>query len=161
MISSSASIVWFHSDLRLEDNPALNSAILSGNSVIPLYIWDESRHYFAKMGSASKWWLHHSLKSLANDLKKRGLNLQIFKGDTLEILSSLQDQFESIDVFWNRRYEPDSYNSDARIIRELKANGVGVEVFSSYSLFEPDQIRIRPVGFIRYLPPFGKDASKI
>ncbi|MEO1478524.1 MAG: deoxyribodipyrimidine photo-lyase, partial [Bacteroidota bacterium] len=31
-------IVWFHSDLRLADNPALNYAVESSDTVIPVFV---------------------------------------------------------------------------------------------------------------------------
>lgn len=36
---STTVIVWFRQDLRLDDNPALATAIKSGKAIIPLYIW--------------------------------------------------------------------------------------------------------------------------
>ena len=35
-----ANIVWFRNDLRLADNPALEAAIETGGSVIPVFIWE-------------------------------------------------------------------------------------------------------------------------
>ena len=40
------------------------------------------------LGSSSKYWLHKSLESLNNKLNN---NLQVFKGDTIKIISSLLD----------------------------------------------------------------------
>ena len=40
-MSVSRIIVWFRRDLRLHDNEALHQAILSSESVIPVYIFDD------------------------------------------------------------------------------------------------------------------------
>ena len=35
-------IVWFKTDLRLDDNETLLKAIQTGNQVLPVYIFDDS-----------------------------------------------------------------------------------------------------------------------
>ncbi len=61
-------IVWFRQDLRLSDNPALTLAAKEG-AVLPIYILDEEGAGDHATGSASKWWLHHSLTALNESLK--------------------------------------------------------------------------------------------
>lgn len=156
MSRESVSVVWLQSDLRLNDNPALNAAIQSGKKVLLLYIWDEGRRYFSQMGSASKWWLHHSLKSIAVDLEERGLRLQVLKGSSLDIIKELSNKFEIASVYWNQRYEADSYQADAEIRTELKSLGLEINIFSSYSLFEPDAIRNKTGGIYKVFTPFWK-----
>ena len=56
-------IHWFRRDLRLADNPALSAALAMRLAVVPLYILDDDPQ-IRPLGSASRWWLHHSLKSL-------------------------------------------------------------------------------------------------
>ena len=69
---TSNAIVWFRQDLRLYDNPAFSSVCHHHDHVIPLYILDETATF---IGGAQRWWLHHSLASLDERLKKLGLNL--------------------------------------------------------------------------------------
>jgi len=40
-MENKVSIFWFRRDLRLEDNVALNNALLSGYKVVPVFIFDE------------------------------------------------------------------------------------------------------------------------
>ena len=49
-------IVWFRSDLRIEDNPALSEAAKDGR-VIPVFIWSPEEEDMSP-GSATRWWLH-------------------------------------------------------------------------------------------------------
>ena len=60
-------ILWFRQDLRLSDQAALAQAASEG-PVIPVYILDDATPKQWKMGSAQRWWLHHSLKSLDDSL---------------------------------------------------------------------------------------------
>ena len=74
-------LVWFRQDLRLADNPALRAAIETGAPVVPVYILDDETPGHWKRGGASRWWLHHSLESLARDLDKRGAKLILRRGE--------------------------------------------------------------------------------
>ncbi len=69
----STTILWFRQDLRLTDNPALNEAIRRGGRVVPLFIDASGETLAWRDGSASRWWLHHSLKALAADLERHGI----------------------------------------------------------------------------------------
>lgn len=69
------SLFWFRQDLRLEDNPGLHQAVQHGD-LMPVYIFDDD-----SMGSASRWWLHHSLMKLSESL---GNNLNVYRGNSIE-----------------------------------------------------------------------------
>lgn len=58
-------LFWFRQDLRIADNPGLFEAAQNGD-VLPIYILDTED--LPKMGSASQWWLHHSLVALNKSL---------------------------------------------------------------------------------------------
>src|SRR5512141_210248 len=83
-----ATIVWFRQDLRLQDNPALFAAWQRGGAIIPVYIWDEAGAGRWPPGAASRWWLHHSLKSLDKALRARGSRLVLRQGATDQVLHS-------------------------------------------------------------------------
>ncbi len=65
-------IVWFRDDLRVTDHPALHHAVERGEPVVCLYVLDEESEGVRPLGGAAKWWLHHSLTSLAADLSNLG-----------------------------------------------------------------------------------------
>lgn len=73
----SPSIVWFRDDLRLADHPALRAAVDRGEPVVGLYVLDEESEGIRPLGGAARWWLHHSLASLAERLAERGSRLKI------------------------------------------------------------------------------------
>ena len=66
-------IVWFRQDLRIADQPALRRAVDRG-AVVPVYIWAPDEEGDWPLGGASRWWLHHSLSSLDEQLRERGLS---------------------------------------------------------------------------------------
>ncbi len=66
-------IVWLRRDLRLADQAALLAASRSGAPVIPVYVLDDETPKHRRMGGASRWWLHHSLASLDEALRRAWL----------------------------------------------------------------------------------------
>ena len=103
---SDATIVWFRQDLRLRDNPALLAAVAAGTPVIPVYIWSPEEEGDWPPGSASRWWLHHSLAALSADLHERGSRLILARGRAATVLKKLAADTGATAVHWNRRYEP-------------------------------------------------------
>jgi len=133
-------LVWFRNDLRLKDNPALLAACATGIDLIPLYIYDPKGTTEWAIGSASRWWLHHSLSELRQSLKTFGSDLVLRSGSEFDILTQVIEQ-ESVDyVFWNRRYSPDDIVIDTAIKRVLKSRGVKVQTFNGSLLYEPWEV---------------------
>ncbi len=135
------SIIWFRQDLRLEDNPALNAALARGGAVVPVFIWSPEEEGAWPAGGASRWWLHQSLKSLANDLAKRGSSLIIAKGRALEVLTDLCAKTKATFVTWNRRFEPAAIARDTAVKSALKTRGIEAVSFNGALLFEPLAIK--------------------
>jgi deoxyribodipyrimidine photo-lyase len=99
-------ILWLRRDLRLTDQAALAAAVGSGAPVIPVFILDDDTPKHRKMGGASRWWLHHSLKSLDADLRKLGSRLILRRGNSVEILCELARETGASSVHCIRHYEP-------------------------------------------------------
>ena len=87
-------VMWFRQDLRLADNPALSKAIDDGET-LPIFIFDNVNSKDHINGSASKWWLYHSLTKLNQSLKNK---LCFFKGSPLEILDGIHKEYKIINI---------------------------------------------------------------
>jgi deoxyribodipyrimidine photo-lyase len=99
-------ILWLRRDLRLADQAALAAAVASGAPVIPIFILDDETPKHRAMGGASRWWLHHSLKSLDADLRKLGSRLILRRGNSVQILCELAQKTGASAVHCIRHYEP-------------------------------------------------------
>jgi deoxyribodipyrimidine photo-lyase len=99
-------ILWLRRDLRLADQRALVAAVASGAPVIPIYILDDETPKHRRMGGASRWWLHHSLKSLDSDLRKLGSRLILRHGNSVDILCELAQKTGASALHCIRHYEP-------------------------------------------------------
>jgi len=125
--------MWFRQDLRIKDNPALNYAISMGQ-VLPIYIHDDTHCKQWKLGEASAWWLHHSLKSLNKSL---GGKLELFTGDPLKIIPAILQKAKINTITWNRCYEPWQVARDRKMKDVLLQNNAYVKSFNASLLWEP------------------------
>jgi len=100
------SLAWFRLDLRLADNPALESAVKRRGPVIPIFIYTPDEEAPWVPGAASRWWLHQSLNSLQTRLGEIGSRLVLRRGPSLQTLRALVRETGATALFWNRRYEP-------------------------------------------------------
>jgi len=103
----SSSILWFRQDLRLSDNHALVAA--AEGVFAAVYILDE------KIGGAQRWWLHYSLKALAEDLAARGVSLILRRGDPVSVLKALMAETGAATIHATRAYEPWWQAADAAL----------------------------------------------
>jgi deoxyribodipyrimidine photo-lyase len=156
----SPTIVWFRQDLRLADNPALRAACERGAPVIPLYIWAPEEEGDWPPGGASRFWLHHSLYSLDESLRRLGSRLVIRHGPTLPTLFDLIRGTGADGVFWNRRYEPPIVERDTRLKHSLMEAGVQAVSCKSALMFEPHEVRTGAGAPFKVFTPFWRQCLK-
>jgi deoxyribodipyrimidine photo-lyase len=130
-------IHWFRQDLRLSDNPALTKAT-ENEIVLPIYILDDKNAGGYKMGGASRWWLHYSLKALNASLDNK---LSVYHGNPQTILNDILTRFAVESVCWNRCYEPWRIHRDTLIRENLKIRKVDVYTCKASLLWEPWNIK--------------------
>ncbi|MDB2324340.1 DNA photolyase family protein [Alphaproteobacteria bacterium] len=135
--TSAHCIHWFRQDLRLGDNPALSAAAANG-TVLPIYILDDENAGPDRMGSASRWWLHHSLNALNESLAGK---LRVFSGDPAEILPALAAATGASSIVWNRCYEPWRMTRDTKLKEMLGTAGLNVTSYNGALLWEPWDIK--------------------
>ncbi len=158
---SEVAIVWFRQDLRVANNPALSIALENHQHVIPVFIQASADSAEWQPGAASRWWLHHSLKSLDGSLRELGSRLIIRTGDdSLIILRELIDQTKAGHVYWNRLYEPEHIERDKHIKQTLREQGIEVSSFNSALLYEPWEVAKNDGGPFRVFTPFWKACVK-
>jgi deoxyribodipyrimidine photo-lyase len=141
--AKNCTLIWFRQDLRLADNSALAAAIERGVPIVPVFIFAPQEEGLWQPGGATRWWMHHALADLEAQLVARGLRLIIRDArnlSTLEVLHRLAKAANADAVFWNRRHEPAAVERDAKVRRDLEANGIATEIHESSVLFAPEMI---------------------
>jgi deoxyribodipyrimidine photo-lyase len=150
------SIVWFRDDLRLADHPALRAALDRGEPVLGLYVLDEETPGIRPLGGAARWWLHHSLRSLAHRLAERGSALVLRRGPAERVVRETVSDAAAGAVFWNRRYDAAERDIDARIKTGLRADGIDVASFAGSVLFEPWTVKTGAGTHFSVFTPFWR-----
>ncbi|MBB3763286.1 deoxyribodipyrimidine photo-lyase [Sphingomicrobium lutaoense] len=89
----------------MSDQAALREAVSEG-PVIPIYVLDDESPGDRKMGAASRWWLHHSLTSLADSLEEKGSRLILRRGRADEVIARLAEETGARKVHALHHYEP-------------------------------------------------------
>ena len=94
-------IAWFRNDLRIFNNDAFNEATKSGN-ILPIFIFDKEYYKLPTSSSFHVDFLKSSLEELTKTLiEKYNSKLNIYYGNTLEILSHLIDKFKINEIYSN------------------------------------------------------------
>ena len=157
-MSNAPIIVWFRRDLRIADNPALTEAAATGRPVICLYILETEKE--RELGGASRWWLHHSLKSLAKDLNSIGVNFILRKGQAFRILDMLIEDTEADTVYWNRRYDLAPRERDSAIKADLTQRGLTIKSFHANLLSEPWTVKTKTDNYYKVFTPYWRAAQE-
>lgn len=100
-------LVWFKTDLRIEDNETLLKAIAQSEKVIPVYCFDESHfettvYGFKKTGSFRAQFLLESLEDLDAKLRALGSGLRIVMGKPEVEIPKLVQEYKAQKVFAKR-----------------------------------------------------------
>ncbi len=109
-------IWWIRRDLRLTDNPALQTALEAG-PVIPAFILDP--HLLSVPAPKRQVFLFNGLRALDMDLRQRGSYLVVRNGEPLEVLRRLLTETSASAICAEEDYTPYARQRDARIAREL------------------------------------------
>jgi deoxyribodipyrimidine photo-lyase len=154
---SSPTRVWFRSDFRLADHPALTAAARRGGPVVPVYVHAPDEEAPWAPGGASRWWLHQSLQALDASLQEAGSRLIIRSGPTAETLQALARETGATAVHWSRRYEPAVIARDTKVKEALKAAGLEAESHNAALLHEPWTVQNQSGKPFQVFTPFWKN----
>jgi len=158
---SESIVVWLRRDLRLHDNPALHQAGRAGNQVVPVYIHAPQEEEPWPPGAASRWWLHHSLRSLEQALESLGSWLIIRRGDSLSALRQICTETGAHSVYWNRLYDPATVARDERIKSALHAVGIATTTFPGYLIREPWEVTTGSATPYKVFTPYSRASLRL
>jgi len=152
------SIVWFRDDLRVKDHPALRAAVDDG-AAVALYVLDEESPGIRPHGGAAKWWLHHSLAALREELGALGIPLLLRRGPAEDVVRETATAIGAGALFWNRRYGEAERTVDAGIKAWGREAGLHVESFQASLLHEPWEVTTKTGGQYKVFTPFWRTLS--
>ena len=146
-------VLWLRRELRLADNPALAAAIATGRPLLPVFVLDDVSAGQWALGGASRWWLYHTLASLASDLAARGVKLVLRRGRAAAEIARLVEQSGAAEVHAGLAVEPWA----RRLLRDV-ARGLAVKLHlhNTTLLFDPGAIRTGAGGPYGVFTPFSR-----
>ncbi len=155
------SLVWFRSDLRVDDNPALRAAsVVAERGVVALYLVSRDQWGAHDWGAAKVDFVLRSVESLERELERLGIPLVVLDasdfeaapGQVAEAVASL----EADAVFANREYEVNERARDRRVEARLRGLGCPIRWFEDQTIVPPARPRTRGGGFYTVFTPFRR-----
>ncbi|MGV1012033.1 MAG: DASH family cryptochrome [Flavobacterium sp.] len=139
------SIVWFKTDLRLQDNETLVKAIAQSDEIIPVYCLDESQFElndfgFKKTGSFRAQFLLESLLDLDRNLSALGSGLLVVKGNPEVEIPKIVKQYKATKVYAKREVSFEEKRTEALVQAELFKIKCELETFSTSTLYHAEDL---------------------
>ncbi len=155
---SNIGIFWIREDFRIDNNPALSFATQNHDNVIALYIYNSND--FDNKREAQKWWIFKSLEALKKELSSYKINLEIVKGDEIDIFSKLNKK-DNISIYWNKIYEPDIILKGKKICNLLIKNKIKYKYFKGNILNEFQEVTKNDGTPFKVFTPFWRNAEQV
>jgi deoxyribodipyrimidine photo-lyase len=138
-------IVWFKTDLRLEDNETLVKAIAQSEQVIPVYCFDDSHlettvYGFKKTGNFRAQFLLESLLDLNISLRKLGSGLIILRGKPEVEIPKFVKEYKVQKVFAKREVAFEEKQTEKLVQAELFKLRCEIETVSTSTLYHAEDL---------------------
>ena len=138
-------LVWFKTDLRLEDNETLIKAIAQSDRIVPIYCFDESHfetsvYGFQKTGSFRAQFLIESLQDLDGKLRTLGSGLRIIIGKPEVEIPKLVQEYKAQKVFAKREVAFEEKQSEKKVQSELFKLRCELDTFSTSTLYHAEDL---------------------
>ena len=149
-------IFWFRRDLRLNDNCGLFEALIAGQKVLPIFIFDQEILSKLPKDDARVSFIHQELENIHHQLKKIGSSLTVCVGKPKDIFNSLSEKHQIETVFCNHDYEPYAIQRDLEIKELLRSKNINFKTFKDQVIFERNEITKKDGTPYKVYTPYSK-----
>ncbi len=134
-------IFWFRRDLRLEDNKGFYEALVGGNPVLPIFIFDTEILDKLPRDDARVTFIFDTLQTMRDDLQDQvGSSIAIYNGKPIDIFQELISEYDIEAVYTNHDYEPYARERDKAINDLLSSQNIDFLTFKDQVIFEKDEV---------------------
>jgi deoxyribodipyrimidine photo-lyase len=139
------SIVWFTTDLRLEDNETLVKAIHQSDEIIPIYCFDDA-HFkntdfgLRKTGKFRTKFLIESLVDLDGHLREKGSGLTIVKGVPEKEIIEIVEKYEIQKIFTKKQIGIEEKNTQKKVANALEKLNCTLEFIDTRNLHNTEDL---------------------
>lgn len=141
----SLAIVWFRTDLRLDDHPALNHALEEADRILPVYCFDPRRFGkttfgFEKTGRYRAKFLIEAVEALRNALRERGSDLLVRIGHPEEVLPDLCKRTGASMLMYHREVSYEDKQVEVALDKALSNSKTACSAFWGGLLYNVDDL---------------------
>ena len=138
-------IIWFKTDLRLQDNETLMRAIEQSDEVIPVYCFD-GNHFkmtkfgFKKTGTFRTQFLLESLIDLDENLRALGSGLIVVRGKPEEEITKLVKKYKVKKVFAKEEIANEELQTQFKVAHALLKENCHLKTFRTSTLYYEEDL---------------------
>ena len=138
-------LMWFRSDLRIDDNPALLEAANYCDELIGVYIFSQKQWNLHHESNVKQDFLIQNLITLEKQLRKLHIPLIVLQTDTFKALpKDLQKFVENHQInscYWNNEFGVNENKRDDSVETLLSKNNIQISRYHDQVLYEPGFLR--------------------
>lgn len=154
-------LVWFRSDLRVDDNPALHGAVRTADrGVIAVYAICPKQWIEHDWGSAKVEFVLRSLRSLSDRLERLNMPLLILNlaafDEVPRALLKLAQRHRCDALFFNREHEVNEGRRDEAVAQTFAEADLAVRQFDDQTIIAPGTLRTSQGRFYTVFTPFKR-----
>lgn len=163
-------LVWFRTDLRVGDNPALSHACQlaadnSGSQVIGLYFITEQQWQNHDLGPRKIQLIKNAVSELKNQLSHLNIPLIVLSADTfnnsIDVLHTVLSELDIRHLHFNLEYEVNERKRDIKVKKLAKELGVQVSQFHDQCLIPPGEVKTQTGEDYKVFTPFKRQWCKL
>lgn len=153
-------LVWFRSDLRVTDNPALYYAGQQCSQVIGVYLLSAKQWQLQHDGCNKLYFWMQNLKALKNRLAALNIPLLVISADTYdkapEVLLKLAEKLKCQSLWFNDELGLYEQNRDDQAEHLFSKHSMPCHRFHQQTLFKPGTLRNKQGNYFKVFTPFKK-----
>lgn len=142
-----STVVWFRSDLRIDDNSALNAALEIGEPLIGVFLLADEQWRTHHWGPRKLLFVWQHLLALRTSLAARGIALHVEIAPRFDDAPGMLEAFvlhhNARRVLANAEYGIDENARDRRVAARLAAHGVSLRTLHDFTLLAPGSVLTR------------------
>lgn len=157
-------LVWFRSDLRIDDNPALYRACQKSEPVLAVFTATPKQWQSHDEGPTKIQFRFDLLLDLAQQLGKLGIPLHLITTDWFKQLPNQLAQFcaenKITDIWFNEEIPYNELQRDAAVTKKLKGKGINVHALQHDPIIPAEELVTQQGNYYRVFTPWFKNWVK-
>lgn len=155
-------LMWFRSDLRVEDNPALHAARRAGtDGMLAVFVFSPGQWREHEMADIRAEFVRRGVVDLSERLAERAIALRILVidrfADVPAAIADLAREHGCDEVHANAEYEVNEVRRDEAAAVRLQADGRALRVHHDQCIRPPGTVRTGGGGFYSVFTPFKRN----